>query len=98
MRGEGALRQAGNFDELPCRKSVGFVLDKVPEGIEPCRMGERGEGEQGSVIVHTSELSDGYASVNTHRMFPMGLCGSSRAACGEGALIVRPRRVSVSRF
>lgn len=48
------------------------MLHEQAERTEPRRMCERGKGEQGGVIVHASELSDGFVQVKTNRIFPMG--------------------------
>jgi hypothetical protein len=64
---KGTLAQARSFDELPRRKSLRFVPDELPEGVEPGLMRKSGEGEQGGVSIHASELSDGFYSVKTYR-------------------------------
>lgn len=71
VRGKAALHQSRMFDELSRRKSRGFMLDEQPEGIEPRRVRQSREGEQSSVLVHTSGISDGYGPVNVDRNFPM---------------------------
>jgi hypothetical protein len=59
------------FDELSCRKTFGLVSHKQTEGIEPSRMRERGERQQGCVSGHASKLPDGFPSGNNNRKFPM---------------------------
>jgi hypothetical protein len=60
MRRHGVLRHSHEAGEFARRNAFRFSLDQQPEGVQPRRLGERGEGGDCFRIIHISRLSDIY--------------------------------------